>query len=239
MATKQDVFNILQRLKYLPNSPITEKNVDQIVEMFFVILKDLSFDLLDKATLFYLGQDNPFFPMPGKIRSKALELQMISLKIPTPAEAWGMVLNRNTMQPGSMCSVSAQLHKDVQELIGGEYLLKVKEITAHESECTVCRPTTFNASYAHPMVARTIHLLGGLDAILSDNPVADRARFVQAYSDLLDREVSVVGMLPDVRDFVNQQSNRLLEDDRRIAFETGEREEVDLQFKQLAKGLAR
>src|SRR5690606_21047637 len=106
MATKQDVFKILQRIKYLPNSPIDEKNVDQIVEMFFVILKDLPFDLLDQATLFYLGQDTPFFPMPGKIRSKALELQMISLKIPTPSEAWGMVLNRNTMQPGAICSIS-------------------------------------------------------------------------------------------------------------------------------------
>lgn len=236
MATKQDIFSILQRIKFLPNSPITEKNVDQIVEMFFVILKDLSFDLLDKATLFYLGQEKPYFPMPGTIRSKALELQMIALKIPTPAEAWGMVLNRNVRQPGVICSVSSRLHEEIQGLTSGTYLLKIKEINLHESECSICRPTTFDASYAHPMVARTVHLLGGLDAILSDNPVADRARFVQAYSELLERESSVVGMVPDVRQFVQEQSTALLEE-RSAAFETGERQQLDEQFKKLANGM--
>lgn len=237
MATKQEIFDILQKIKYLPNSPISEKNVDQIVDMFFVILKDLSFDLLDKATLFYLGQEKPFFPMPGTIRSKALELQMIALKIPTPAEAWGMVLNRNKMQPGVICNVSSRLHEETQGLTSGAYLLKIKEIAIHESQCSICRPSTFDASYAHPMVARMVHLLGGLDAILSDNPVADRARFVQAYSELLERETSVVGMVPDVRQFVQEQSERLLEG-RHAAFETGEQKQIDEQFRQLAKRMA-
>lgn len=238
MATRQDIFNILQRVKYLPNSPINEKNVDQIVEMFFVILKDLSFDLLDKAALFYLGQDVPYFPMPGKIRSKALELQMIALKIPTPAEAWGMVIKRNRHQPGVICQVSAQLRKEIEGVAtSGEYFLLIKKITSHESECRVCKPTTFNSEFAHPMVERTVKILGGLDAILSDNPVADRARFVQAYSELLEREISIVGMTSDVREFVDRESTRLLED-RRNAFETNEREYVDLQFKRLAKGMS-
>lgn len=236
MATKQDVFSILQRLKFLPNSPIAERNVEQVVDMFFVILKDLSFDLLDKAALFYLGQDNPFFPMPGVLRAKALELQMIALKIPTAAEAWGMVLNRNTVQPGQYCAVSASLHEAAQTLIGGEYLLKIREINDHEADCPVCRPTIFDASYAHPMVARTVYLLGGLDAILSDNPVADRARFVQAYTELVNRETSVVGMVPDVRDYVDD-TGRMLTDERSAAFETGERRQIDLQFKRLAEGM--
>ncbi len=234
MATKQDVYNIVQRIKYLPNSPIKNGNASEIVEMFFVILKDLSFDLLDKATLFYLGQKEPYFPMPGAIREKALELQMIALKIPTPAEAWGMVLNRNTIQPGAMCDVSAQLHEEAKSLIGGEYLLKLKNITQHEAECEVCKPTTFEASYAHPIVARTVHLLGGLDAILSDNPVADRARFIQAYQEVLLRERTVIGMIPEVAQYVDEQ-RLVFEEERRAAFDTGEAKAI----KQLANGMRR
>lgn len=148
-----------------------------------------------------------------------------------------MVLKRNTIQRGVICHVSTQLHKELEGVIAGEYLLLIKKIAVHELECRVCKQTTFNSEYAHPMVERTVNSLGGLDAILSDNPVADRARFVQAYSELLEREMSVVGMTSDVREFVDRESTRLLED-RRAAFETNEREQIDLQFKRLAKGMS-
>lgn len=234
MANKQDIHKILSRIKYLPNSPITEKNVGEIVDMFFVILKDLSFELLDKAALFYLGEENPYFPMPGKLRTKALELQTLAMQIPTAAEAWGMVLNREQVQHGVICEKSRDLHEELEGLTSGAYLLKIKEINTHENECDICKPTTFEPSYNHPMVARTVKLLGGLDAILSENPVADRARFVQAYTELLAREMSVVGMVPDVREYITEQSQRLLED-RQAAFDTGEREAV----KQLTERMTR
>jgi len=236
MVTKQDIHKILQRIKYLPNSPMNERNTGEIVDMFFVILKDLSFDLLDKAALFYLGQEKPFFPMPGMIRAKALKLQMLALRIPTPAEAWGIVLHRETRQPGMICETSRTLHEEAGRRIGGEYFQKIQEINQHEEQCQMCKRTTFESTYAHPMVARTVRLLGGLDAILSDNPVADRARFIQAYQEVLEREQSVVGMVPEVREFVQENSERLLEV-RRAAFETGERDEINKQYKQLAERL--
>lgn len=238
MATKQDIYSILQRVKYMPNSPITEKNVGEIVDIFFVTLKDLSFDLLDSATLFYMGQENAFFPMPGKIRTKALELQMIALKIPTPAEAWGMVLNRNTMQRGVVCEASAKLHEEVSGLTSGAYLLKIKEIALHEKECSVCKPTIFDPSYAHPMVARAVHRMGGLDAALTDNPVADRARFIQAYTELLEKEMAIIGAVPEVRGYIESQSIALLEE-RNAAFETGERSDMRRELLRLSQGMTK
>lgn len=51
------------------------------------------------------------------------------------------------------------------------------------------------------------------------------------------RETSVVGMVPDVRLFVEEQTTRLL-DDRRAAFETGEAENINTQFRKLARGMS-
>jgi hypothetical protein len=232
MATKQDVFKILQRIKYLPNCPMNEGNTGEIVDMFFVVLKDLSFELLEKAALFYLGQGNPFFPMPGALRQKALEMQMIALRIPTATEAWGMVLNRQTSQPGAYCSVYSDMESELKSLTNGYYLLKIKEMVRHEETCYICKPTTYEPVYGHPLVAKTVRLLGGLDAILTENPVADRARFIQAYQEILEREQSIVGMVPEVREFVQEQS-LALEEERRSALDTGEKKYIERQTRML------
>lgn len=233
MATKQDIYDILQKIKYLPNSPMNNGNVSEIVELFFVILKDFSFALLDKAALFYLGQANPFFPMPGVLRQKALELQMISLRIPTATEAWGMVLNRQTSQPGAYCGKYKAIESELHLLFGGAYLLKIKELVAHEKYCGICKPTTYTPTYEHPLVEKTVHLLGGLDVLLTENPVADRARFIAAYQEILEREQAIVGMVPEVREFVQEQA-WALEEERRAALDTGEAREVRNQYKLLS-----
>jgi hypothetical protein len=79
--------------------------------------------------------------------------------------------------------------------------------------------------------------LGGLDAILTDNPVADRARFIQAYDEVLEREQSIVGAVPEVRKFIQENAGRFLED-RRAAFETGESEEIKRQYRYLAERMS-
>lgn len=226
MATKKDVFDILQKIKYLPNSPMTKDNTAEIVDMFFVILKDLSFGLLEKAALYYLGQGNPFFPMPGALRQKALELQMIALRIPTAGEAWGMVINRGLSQPGVICEKSANMEAELRNVIGGAYILKIREIVDHEKTCTVCKPTNFESVYEHPLVEKTVRLLGGLDAVMTDNPAADRARFLQAYQEILERERAIVGMVPEVKQFVQEE--------RQAALDTGEQKEIARQTKLLA-----
>lgn len=233
MATKQELFNVVNRMRFLPNSPVTKETIGDVVDMFFVVLKDLSPTLLDKAVLFYLGQANPFFPMPGTLRQKALELQVLALRLPTPTEAWGMVLNRS-FTTSTYCEESARL----RELITSDpdhYWNNLKQLDNHEKSCSICCPATFEPVYAHPLVARTVRTLGGLDAILTDNQVADRARFIDAYKEILGREMQIIGMVREVREYIEAESERLLlEDERRAAFDTGERVQI---MKQLAEGM--
>lgn len=232
MADRDYIDSIVEKLSYLPNCPIkAEKDIVPVSEMFFVILKDLSPALLDKAVLYYLGQSTPFFPMPGTLRQKALELQMAALEIPTGTEAWGMVLNRG-YRAAIACGEAEQIRAELSTLVGGAYLAKIKALNMHEQSCGICSPVSFEPVYAHPLVAKTVHMLGGLDAILTDNPTADRARFVDAYNEILERERSKIGMVPEVREYVNA-----LTDERRAALDTGEEAEIQQQFRLLAEGM--
>jgi hypothetical protein len=240
MATKKDIFDILQKIKYLPNSPMTKENAAEIVDMFFVILKDLSFDLLEKAALYYLGQGNPFFPMPGALRQKALELQMIALRIPTATEAWGMVINRKLGQPGVICETAHAMETELKSLSSaGVYLSKIKDLNEHEKTCSICKAPSYEPVYEHALVGKTVHLLGGLDVLLTDNPVSDRARFVQAYQEILERERSIVGMVPEVKQFVQDERQAALETgERQAVFDTGEKKLIERQMKETTSRMA-
>ena len=44
----------------------------------------------------------------------------------------------------------------------------------------------------------------------TDNPVADRARFTDAYKEIVMRERGKAGMTPNVKRFVNERTNTLL-----------------------------
>lgn len=236
MATKKDIFEIISKIKYLPNSPVTDRNIGEIVEMFFSVLKDLSFPALNAACLQYLGEENPFFPMPGMLRSKALDLQLMALKIPTPTEAWGMVMNCLAYKEPVFCDENLKIRHTVKQLIGGEYLLALRILREHEEGCQICIKGGFISQFGHPAVAETVRRLGGLDVVMTGNPVPDRARFIDGYNEVLAQERMRLGMQPEVREFVAEQS--ALAEERRAALETGEREHITNQYKRLAGVLA-
>lgn len=234
MATKTEIMEIVNLLKRLPNSPITDKeSLDETVKLFLAVLEDLPADMVKAATIQYLSEGNPFFPSnPGVLRDKAMELQMLAMGIPSPAEAWGMVLSANKPIPHVFCETGAALRDACMS--GENYGATLDASKRHDKECRICGDGIsedvndyggFKDVYAHPAVAEAVRILGGRDAIMTDNPSADRARFQEGYRDVVARERMKMGMTPTVARFV--EDNRPLLEDRRSAFETGERALLD------------
>src|SRR5688572_11055943 len=108
---RSEVLEIVNRIKYLPNSPITNKEIlEEMVDTFYLLLEDLPADMVKAATVQYLSEGNPFFPSnPGVLRDKAMELQMLAMGIPSPAEAWGMVLTAVKYFQSVTCEEGARL----------------------------------------------------------------------------------------------------------------------------------
>jgi len=232
---KSEVLEIVNRIKYLPNSPIVNREIlDEMVETFFLLLEDLPADMVKAATVQYLSEGNPFFPSnPGVLRDKAMELQMLAMGIPSPAEAWGMVMAGLKPAHHVFCETGAALR---DACISGEnYGATLAASKRHDKECAVCGKGIsedvndyggFRDEYAHPAVAETVRLLGGRDVILTDNPVSDRKQFIDAYREVVARECMKMGMTPVVAKFV-EDNRPLLLDDKKAAFETGERALLD------------
>ena len=56
--------------------------------------------------------------------------------------------------------------------------------------------------FSHPLIGKAVRIIGWRDLCWSDNAVAERARYIQAYEALLNRQRTEVAMLPQVRDTV-------------------------------------
>jgi len=56
--------------------------------------------------------------------------------------------------------------------------------------------------FSHPLIDQAVRIIGWRDLCMSNNAVAERARYIQAYEALLGRQRTEVAMLPQVRDTV-------------------------------------
>lgn len=199
---KSETIAIVKLVRRLPNSPITDdKSLDETVELFLAVLGDLPVDMARAATIQYLSESNPFFPSPGALRDKALDLQLLAIGIPTAGEAWGMVLNA-VVPTSRWCEIGASLRDAVQA--GSHYWGALREYDAHVTKCSICQTSGLGEDYKHPAVSETVKLLGGRDAILTNNPTADRARFIEAYREVVAREKMKMGMVPAVSSYVEK-----------------------------------
>ncbi len=74
-----------------------------------------------------------------------------------------------------------------------------------------------------PIIQRAVDGIGGVDMLsMSENETADRARFVDAYNNLMDRMRHQATMLPEVRELVRaaalpEELKRLLQDEATAA----------------------
>ena len=83
--------------------------------------------------------------------------------------------------------------------------------SAHDAWAEVCKSFGSHGYYrgapewSCALIGQAIAGIGGYTALcVSENTVADRARFLQAYDSYLERERDDAAMLPEVRDVVRQ-----------------------------------
>jgi hypothetical protein len=88
--------------------------------------------------------------------------------------------------------------------------------SAYEAWQIVCRAITEIGSYGSPqfespLIDRVVRNLGWRNLCLSENQVADRARFLQAYEQLLERATKEEMLLPEVRHYIEERGAVLLD----------------------------
>jgi hypothetical protein len=88
--------------------------------------------------------------------------------------------------------------------------------SAYEAWQIVCRAITEVGSYGSPqfesqLIDRVVRNLGWRNLCMSENQVADRARFLQAYEQLLERATKEEMLLPEVRGYIESRGAVLLD----------------------------
>jgi len=210
MASRNKVIDLLLSISHLPNAPDL-KNAESLVNEYYSVLGHWPDELLDAAALHYKSTGT-FFPTPGKLNESVLDLQMISVGIPTPGEAWSQVLGALRPTETILCEEGQRLRDSAQEVntIAGAYLIKAKEYGLHRDTCTKCKQGGLQEIYSHPVVAETVRLLGGRDRLMTDNPAADRKQFIDAYRERVALEGRKAIMPPQVKDYIEStRANQL------------------------------
>jgi len=64
--------------------------------------------------------------------------------------------------------------------------------------------------WSHPVVEQAVSVMGWRNLRMSENQVADRARFIQCYEQLISRIERDEMLLPEVRGFIETSGGRLL-----------------------------
>lgn len=208
MPSRLDITRIILKMQYLPNSPITDANVNSVMDTFEDVLADLPVEIIDAAARQYMSTAI-FFPTPGKLRETAMDLQILAFGLPTPAEAWGLVITAEKYFEKQLCQGGAELYE--KACSGANYKENLLAYDKHMQECSVCDNGGFREDYGNPVVAETVRLLGGRDVILTENPTADRARFIEAYREVVSRERTKAAMPPEVKEYIEERRNRMLD----------------------------
>lgn len=210
MATKSEVDMAISTMAFLPNSPLAGASKDiisGIMQTFYMQLKDFSNSTLQAAVLHYTSA-NKFFPAPGDLREAAMELMLIAQDVPSPAEAWAMVVDAKEVMEKVRCDDAVRIMNDMDIANGANdgsgYLAALTEYKEHFRKCDLCTDGKSEFKYQHPVVTEAVRLMGGREAIFTDNNTADRARFTDAYKELIAREKRKNNMLPEVRGYVKQ-----------------------------------
>ncbi len=213
MTTRNQIAALLLRIGHLPNNPfnLASTDADSVIDSYTETLGDISTDLLEAAMQAYKSVAT-FYPTPGDLRNKSMELQMLAIGIPTAAEAWGMFLNseRKPTMP-IRCEQAIQLQEAMEGKSNGVYWDILYQYSAHLDICSTCKMKPAQYEYKHQIVKHVVELIGGRDYIQTDNPAADRARFYQGYQDVIDREKTIAVLTPQVQDFLQDLSRKALE----------------------------
>lgn len=221
MATKQDIEKIIGTMAHMPNSPLLNASKDIIsgvMEDFYQILKDVELGLLQAAVLQYKREEK-FFPTSSGILEKVFDIQMIASGMPTPTEAWAMVLEGVKEIRAIYCQESIRLYEELESITNelsvakGDdwdkanklHWNKRNEYWSHRDNCEECKNPNKVEDYKHPAVTEVVRLLGGRSAIITDNMMSDRARFIDAYREIVGREKKKFNMHPDTKLYLEEK----------------------------------
>ena len=64
--------------------------------------------------------------------------------------------------------------------------------------------------FSHPLIAQAVRQMGWRELCLSENQIADRARFIQCYEQLMSRATKEDMLLPEVRGYIEANGARLM-----------------------------
>jgi len=150
-------------------------SLEQMTNAYHLVLGDLDGDLLMQVAA-HLISTATFFPSAGEIRRACFHLAEVGLGIPNAQDAWA--------------EVSAMTRKGFYRQVDGGW---------YEA-----RPPR-DEDWSHPIIQMAVNAVGGWIALRSsENVVADRARFIQAYDIYQTRYREQERMLPAVREVVEQ-----------------------------------
>lgn len=208
MIAKSDILRTLKLFEYLPNSPVKDnpERLTALVDSYFQALKDLPIDMLNAAASAYLATGQ-FFPTPGNLRERAVDIALLSMGIPTPGEAWGQVNGGKGILHSVRCPIGEGLRRGVDGLIGNEYWAALARYDQHVYTCDDCYDD--RADGWHPTVKAAFEAMGGDHGVFTDNLSADRARFSDGYRAFVEREVLRFSMPADVRSYIASNQARL------------------------------
>lgn len=202
MANKQEITQALMGLQHLPNSPIHDMNVAQIVAQYEADLGDIPGEILGAAVIHYRTSSSPFFPTSGQLREKAVELLLLAMNIPTAGQAWAQVINANRFVDSVWCEEGARLFHGADGKTGGEYWEALLDYKLHMENCTACTQGGFKEVYDHPVVEQIVKELGGSDTLLNGDISVCRSHFIRGYNELVQRHVKLQTMAKPVREAV-------------------------------------
>lgn len=202
MAALNQIRDILLSLTNLPNAPVISV---EVVQEYHSVLGHWPDDVLDMAVLHYKSTET-FFPTPGVLNNKVLDMQMLAMGIPTAGEAWSQVLSAIRYFEAVVCDEGRSLNNALEGLTGGHYMSAIADCVRHENSCDVCVKGGYRETYDHPVVAETVRLLGGRDILMTENPAADRKQFIDAYRERVALEGRKFIMPPRIKEFVSLEA---------------------------------
>ena len=212
MADRTQITKALLDLQYLPNSPITDINVEKIVAQYEQDLGDLPGDILGAAVIHYRTGGNQFFPTSGQLREKATELLLLAMDVPTAAQAWAQVLGAVRMVDSVWCEDGERLFHGADDQTGGAYWAAIFAYRSHQETCKACEQGGFKEVYDHPVVARVVEMMGGRERITDGDISVCRSLFVRGYNEIVLRETKIATMAKPVKETVqNLQAGRQMQ----------------------------
>lgn len=194
---------IVTPMRVAKDSVVDGRNIKGTASAYYEHLCEYPAGMVRAACDMYLqGDKGTFFPSVSDIQNNIREILRIATGIPTPLEAWAMIMDSARYEGSVSCQTGTMLRKHADGKIGGDYLKIILELRDHEAECTICHGAKDFDDFGHPAVTATVKRLGGKQYIITGNPTADRARWIEAYREIVDKEFRMITTSPSVKGYI-------------------------------------